>query len=319
MISFRYHIVSIVSVFLALAVGVALGGGPLKGEVDNTLVEQVEADREAKADLQREISALRTGNEFTDEFSTGVAPRLVGGSLQDRPVTLVVLPGADESAVTSLTELVGVAGGSVGATVRVGEELVNVSNKQLVDELGSQLADGVADVTIAEDAGPYDRLGALLARAVGTDEDGGADVDDTANSILSGLSTADLVSPSDDLQRRGSLVVVVAGAGAESQEEREGASAVVSSLVKSLDSATDGVVVTGPVEAAQRDGVVAGVRSDVVAARDVSTVDTVGRGAGQVVTVMALSEQAQGGAGHYGAVDAADGAMPGGGAAESGE
>ena len=35
-ISFRYHIVSIVSVFLALAVGVALGGGPLKGEVDNT-------------------------------------------------------------------------------------------------------------------------------------------------------------------------------------------------------------------------------------------------------------------------------------------
>ena len=28
MISFRYHIVSIVSVFLALAIGVALGGGP---------------------------------------------------------------------------------------------------------------------------------------------------------------------------------------------------------------------------------------------------------------------------------------------------
>ena len=40
MISFRYHIVSIVSVFLALAVGIALGGGPLKGEVDNTLVDQ---------------------------------------------------------------------------------------------------------------------------------------------------------------------------------------------------------------------------------------------------------------------------------------
>ena len=31
MINFRYHIVSIVSVFLALAIGVALGGGPLKG------------------------------------------------------------------------------------------------------------------------------------------------------------------------------------------------------------------------------------------------------------------------------------------------
>ena len=48
-ISFRYHIVSIVSVFLALAVGIALGGGPLKGEVDNTLVDQVKADRQTKA------------------------------------------------------------------------------------------------------------------------------------------------------------------------------------------------------------------------------------------------------------------------------
>ena len=32
--------------------------------------------------------------------------RLVGGSLEGRPVTLLVLPGAEETAVTSLTELV---------------------------------------------------------------------------------------------------------------------------------------------------------------------------------------------------------------------
>ena len=57
MISFRYHIVSIVSVFLALAVGVALGGGPLKGEVDNTLVDQVKTDRAAKAALEAQITA----------------------------------------------------------------------------------------------------------------------------------------------------------------------------------------------------------------------------------------------------------------------
>ena len=56
MISFRYHIVTLVSVFLALAVGVALGGGPLKGEVDNTLVEQVKNDREIKAELQTAAS-----------------------------------------------------------------------------------------------------------------------------------------------------------------------------------------------------------------------------------------------------------------------
>ena len=69
MISFRYHIVSIVSVFLALAIGVALGGGPLKGEVDNTLVDQVKADRKTKVDLQAQITALKAASGFNDEFA----------------------------------------------------------------------------------------------------------------------------------------------------------------------------------------------------------------------------------------------------------
>ena len=115
-ISFRYHIVSIVSVFLALAIGVALGGGPLKGEVDNTLVDQVKTDRQAKADLEAQITGLRSSNTFTDEFATTVAPGLIGDTLQGRAVTLVVLPTAQQSDVTALKDLVGVAGGTVGGT-----------------------------------------------------------------------------------------------------------------------------------------------------------------------------------------------------------
>jgi hypothetical protein len=309
-ISFRYHIVSIVSVFLALATGVALGGGPLKGEVDNTLVRQVEADRKTKADLREQIAALSSSNAFTDDFATEVAPGLVGDDLDGRAVTLLVLPGAEESTVTSLTDLVETAGGTVGGVIRAGDGLVDVGNKQLVDELGSQLLDGVNDVTVPEDAGTYERLGAILARAVATDEDGGAAVDDAANSILSGLSTADLMSPAGDLTRRGSLVLVVSGAGSEETSEREGAAAVVTSLVDALDNATDGVVVAGPIAAARNGGVIESVREEVVTAQEVSTVDTLERAAGQVVSVMALAEQGSGEAGHYGSVDAADGTMP---------
>ncbi len=310
MISFRYHIVSIVSVFLALAIGVALGGGPLKGEVDNSLVKQVEADRKAKVDLRADISALQSSNAFTDDYAKRTAPQLVGGALTGRPVTLLVLPGAEESTVSSLTELVKTAGGSVGGTVRVGDGLLDVGNKQLVDELGSQLLDGASDVTVPDGAGPYERLGALLARAVATDEDAGAAVDDPANSILSGLSTADLMSPAGDITRRGSLVLVVTGPGPEDADARAGASAVVTALVDSLDSATDGVVVAGPIAAARAGGVIESVRREVVTAREVSTVDTLDRVAGQVVTIMALAQQAGGAAGHYGSVDAADGTMP---------
>ena len=311
MISFRYHIVSIVSVFLALAIGVALGGGPLKGEVDNTLVEQVKADRKAKADFQAEIAALRTSNQFTDAFAANVAPGLLGNNLDGRQVTLVVLPGAEESAVSGVSGLVSVAGGTVAGTVRVGEGLVDVGNKQLVDELGSQLLDGTPDVNVADDASGYERMGALIARAIATDEDGGAAVDDASNSILSGLSTANLMSAEGDLNRRGSLVIFVAGSGSGSDDERQGSNSIVTSLAKAVDADTDGVVVAGPVATARENGLVASIRADVAAAKDVSTVDALSRQAGQVVAVMALAVQAQGEAGHYGAVDAADGAMPG--------
>ncbi len=311
MISFRYHIVSIVSVFLALAIGVALGGGPLKGEVDNTLVDQVKSDRQTKADLEAQITGLRSSNTFTDEFATTVAPGLIGDTLQGRAVTLVVLPTAQQSDVTALKDLIGVAGGTVGGTMRIGTQLVDAGDKQLVDELGNQLEGRATDVTIPADASPYERIGALIARAIGTDYNAGKEVDGPATSILAGLSTTSLMSSEDKLTRRGSLVLFVTGPGQGSSQEQQSAATIVDTLVQAVDSATDGVVLAGPVASARADGQVKAVRDDVTAAREVSTVDSLGRTAGQVVTVMALAGQAAGRTGQYGAIDAADGAMPG--------
>lgn len=312
MISFRYHIVSIVSVFLALAVGVALGGGPLKGEVDNTLVEQVKADRARKAELQAEISALRGAGTFTDQFADTIAPGLVGGTLKGRSVTLVVLPTAQQTEVTALGDMIATAGGTVGGTLRIGDGMLDVENKQLVDELGTQLLDGASDVSVPADASGYERVGALVARAIGTDkEPGGESVDGTSESILAGLSTAGLLSAEDDLERRGSLVLFVAGAGDASGDEAQSSNSIVSTLAVAVDAATDGVVVVGPIASARAGGLVRSIRDDVVSARDVSTVDALGRSAARVVTAMALAGQAQGQTGHFGAVDAADGAMPG--------
>src|SRR5206468_1259154 len=49
MIDFRYHLVSLVAVFLALAVGILLGAGPLKDPIGATLtqsVKQLRADQD---------------------------------------------------------------------------------------------------------------------------------------------------------------------------------------------------------------------------------------------------------------------------------
>jgi hypothetical protein len=107
------------------------------------------------------------------------------------------------------------------------------------------------------------------------------------------------------------VLLFVTGPGKGTTEERQGASTIVSTLLEAVDEDTDGAVLAGPVASARTGGQVKAVRDDVTVARDVSTVDSLDRSAGEVVTIMALAEQAAGRTGHFGAVDAADGAMPG--------
>ena len=56
MIDFRYHLVSLVSVFLALAIGVVLGAGPLRDTIGATLEDQVQALRQDKGNLQEAVA-----------------------------------------------------------------------------------------------------------------------------------------------------------------------------------------------------------------------------------------------------------------------
>jgi hypothetical protein len=310
-ITFRYHVVSIVAVLLGLAAGVVLGSGPLQGDVDTTLVNQARTDRRANADLQAEVTRLQSSNGFTDEFATTIAPRLLRKRLTGHVVTLLVLPTARTADVTALKRFVGVAGGDVGGTLRVGSALVDVGEKQLVDELGNQLEDEARDVAIPSTAGPYERMGALVGRAVGSGAEGGARVDNVSTTILGALDAAKLMTAEGRLSRRGDLLLVVAGSGPADAAERKGAGTIVASLASAADAQTAGTVLAGPVESAETGGPVATVRGDARAARAVSTVDSLGRTAGQVVSVLALSDQAAGRAGHYGAVDAPDGPMPG--------
>ena len=62
MIDFRYHIVSIVSIFLALAVGIVLGAGPLKGELGATLDREVAGLYQDKADLTSQLGEARAAS-----------------------------------------------------------------------------------------------------------------------------------------------------------------------------------------------------------------------------------------------------------------
>lgn len=297
MIPFRHHVVSLVAVLLALAAGVALGGGPLQRE-----------DAAAPAPAPARTTDALTARA-ADGFADAAAPLLLGDRLRNVGVALVTMPGADPRTVVALRQRLDDAGALVSGTYEVQESLLAPAQQQLVDSLGTDLVEQQAPELEAATA-PYARLGALLARAATSPESLGQDVDGPATSIRDALVAAGLVAvPGEQPARRPAVALVVLGeepssAGAAALRS---ADAVVAGLLGGLRSAAFGVVAVGTT-ASGDDGQLARLRRQADLA-DVATVDGVERPLGQVASALAVVRARTGAAGAFGA-SGADGAVP---------
>lgn len=310
MISFRSHIASLVAVFLALAVGIVLGGGPLQR--DGGSGGEGGSDAAALADAEDEVARLRQAADFSDAYALETRDQLVPGNLlRGRSITLVTLPTADEDQVTRVASYASRLGASVAGRVSVDDQLVDVANRQLVEELSDRMRASAGDaVAIPSTADGYERMGRLLGYAIATPQPGGSGVDGVGGEIMASLTTAELVQTEGELQRRGALVLIVAGGPEGSADQRRGAGSIVSSLAEALDQSAKGAVVAGPISSGSRDGVVGAVRRS-RASDTVSTVDVTDREAGVVLTALALSAEDAGTTTHLGTAVSEDGAFPG--------
>lgn len=297
MISFRHHLLTIVAVFLALAVGIVLGGGPLSQVAGTTAAGPKAAAGES--------SSART--DYADGFATAVGPRLYADRLDQRRVVLVTLPGADDTVVSSLQEQVGEAGGTFTGHYALTEAMVDPEQKSLVDTLGSQLmTQGRAD-EIDEGATTYDRMGELLGDAVSVPETGGdTSVDNSHLGVVDGLVGAELMTTHNKLESRAPLVLVVLGDGAADGADT-GADAILAGLLTGLSRSALGVVVAGTTADGGK-GQLGRFREE-PGADEVTTVDGVDTAAGRVATVMALGRSVETRGGSFGA-SGADGPVP---------
>jgi hypothetical protein len=311
-IDFRTFLVSIAAVFMALAVGVVLGAGPLKGGLDSQLRGEVEQLGKEKDQLRTELERLEQTDKYRDAFATEISPGLIGNRLTGRQIVLVALPDADGSTVSELRTAVTDAGAEVTGTVQVTDKWADPKQRQFLEDLASQLVTG--DITLPDNGTAYDRAGAVLARAVVTDdEDAAGQQDDATPTIMGALGEGDLVKSDDDMARA-DLAVVIAPEGQPVPEARadrvDEANQAWVSLCRALDEASNGCVLAGDPTSAEEHGVLAALRDDGNASQDLSSVDVANLPSGQVAVVWALVEQTDGGAGQYGAVGTTDGALP---------
>lgn len=105
MINFRFHIVSLIAVFLALAVGIFVGSTV----VDQAIVENLDRqiDRvERKADERKaENDRLKSDLERMGAYLEGSAPFAVDGRLAGVPVAVVAESGSGDSVKRTVTLL----------------------------------------------------------------------------------------------------------------------------------------------------------------------------------------------------------------------
>ena len=295
MITLRHHLLTIVAVFLALAAGIVLGGGPL-----SEVGPAVTAASKDRATAPTEGSAK---GDYNQAFVSTLAEPILNSRLADRAVALVTVPGADEQVVKALSGQVQAAGGTVTGRYDLGADLVDPAQKSLVDTLGSQLLTQQAEGVVPAEASTYDRIGQLIGLAIASKEADGEDVTRKSRAIADSVGGAGLMAHPDDAGRRAPLVLVVLGTDADD----EGSDAILAGLVEGLAAQATGVVVTGTL-ADGGDGQLGRLRADPAAA-GVATLDGVDTLAGQVATVMALQRSVTTPGGSFGA-SGADGAVP---------
>jgi Copper transport outer membrane protein, MctB len=197
MIDFRYHLVSIVAVFLALAIGIILGATQLQPTTQRELDNQSKTESQQINSLHSQNRSLESQLRSSQAFATANAPAVLAGQLTGQRVVLVTAPGADGSIATGITTALTQAGAKVTGQVAVQSQFFGTTSgdESTLDSLARRLTPVGFDppdppAQLASDSKIAAQLTAaeLMAFALGTQAVTGTAGQPAQNS--SGLTTA---------------------------------------------------------------------------------------------------------------------------------
>jgi hypothetical protein len=301
MISLRSHAISLAAVFLALAIGVALGSGLLS----NTLLSGL---RDDKHEMQNQINGLTDDKNALNqklsaagEFDAQMSPRILRDALTGKSVVLFRTPDAADDDVDALTRFIGSAGGTVSGTVALTQEFVDANSaEKLLSVVNSPIVPAgrqLSTKSVDQGSQAGDLLGIALLRAKAP---GPPAVDDgQRDAVLTALRDTGFITYGRERIGPADTALIITGGGLGEDAGNQGAT--VARLAAGLAPHGAGTVVVGRDGSASGTAAVAVTRSDPALTGVVSTVDDVDAQSGRLTAVLALQELAAGGRpGQYG-------------------
>ncbi|MGO1284339.1 copper transporter [Brachybacterium sp. Z12] len=322
MIDFRYHLVSLISVFLALAVGIVLGAGPLRENLGDQLAGQVEQLRTEQEQLRGETEELSAKNDQLATFIAELGPGLVAETLAGRKVAVLTDDSSTRPGIERIMELLDEAG--VDAPVRIDllPALWAPDSAQVRDE-ALQSIRGIAPAVLPAD--PDDELtdsallSAVIPMLLSGDTDDGLTPELRAQ-LWQVLIDHQLVSVEGESPPAVDGVIYASAAPEELADENEdelvateraqGLLTAQTSLLGEFDRTGLPAVVSAATPGNDAStGVLRTVRGD-EGFDAISTTDRLQEPDGPLLSVLALVEQTRGGNGAYGTTGDAEERLP---------
>jgi hypothetical protein len=323
MINFRFHLVSLIAVFLALGLGILVGSTVVDQKIVNRLDSEINGVRKENKDRRDTNNQLAQENSQLRNFVDEVAPYAGDARLNGASVAVVAEQGVNSDDVKDAAASLRAAGAEVPGVVWL-EDAWQLDSDKRVQELQNAL--GIAGSVSATRDAALQQLAQRLTHEPGTTTTTTSKTRSTTRSTRASTSTTNPGSPQFDvltaLDQAGFVrisegdisafdafpshapsVVVVTGDGSHFV-----GSGFTTSFVRALVGARVPTQLAAvydpgndPSAAPDRGAVLASVLDDQSLSRAVSTVDDLELQEGRIASVLALDIQADTGEiGHYG-------------------
>ena len=272
MIDFRYHLVSIISVFLALAVGIVLGAGPLKQPIGESLQSQVDSLRTDRDNLREKLDAANGSIEDLNTYITESAPALLAETLKGTKVTLVSTPNTPSQTVKEVQGRLEDA----GATVSDGGQL---TAEALKTEKSEKALEALKEIDSKLPADPREAFEKAIAHAYAGEHKGAYDAEQAAQ-VIDELRSAKRLN--GGTYARADVVVFLLGDSAEEDAQpAEDYTGLLNELGSTVPAVAAGSVDSG------NNGAIKQLRDRKIA---VTSVDGIDLSAGTVLTALAVAD-----------------------------